>query len=244
MKMHRKNALKLGIALAGVVAMGAMSVAPASAQTPPKDVLLFPASVTTADGVVATGKAAVDLQEIVTDATRDYLHRSLGAGVVVYNKRLPSVQRAIAEGQRADDLLNPGDNPGKTQRFAEMTGASEYLVLTVSDYKYDVATHKATFSVTAYRNRTQGNVAVATAAKTVSGVSASGVPASLLEESAMARAADSAVEQVVRTVYPLPPAVPKVVNTNMKASKAAKAKDKQAIKTFGAALGVLYFSNR
>jgi hypothetical protein len=243
MKMHRKNALLLGVALTGAMIGGALVAPSASAQTAPKDILLFPASVTTADDVKATGKAANDVQDIMTDATRDYLRRMLGAGVVVYNKRLPSVQRALAEGGRADDLTDPGDNPGKTQKLAEMTGASEYLVLSITDYKYDVATRKASFSVTAYRNRTAGNVPISTAAKSVSGVSATGAPAGMLEESAIARAADSAVEQVIRTVYPMPPPAP-VMSVKAGASKTVKAKEKQAIKTFGAALGVLFFSTR
>jgi hypothetical protein len=243
MKMHRKNALLLGVALTGAMMGGALVAPSASAQTAPKDILLFPASVTTADDVKATGKAATDVQEIMTDATRGYLRRTLGAGVVVYTKRLPSVQRALAEGGRADDLTDPGDNPGKTQKLAEMTGATEYLVLSVTDYKYDAATHKASFAVTAYRNRTLGNVPISTAAKTVSGVSATGAPANMLEESAIARAADSAVEQVIRTVYPAPPPAP-VTNMKPVTPKTIKAKEKQAIRNFGAALGVLFFSTR
>jgi hypothetical protein len=245
MNMHRKNALLLGVMLTGAVAAGALVAPSAMAQSAPKDILLFPAAVTTADGAKMTGKAAAEVQEIVTDATREYLRRTLGAGVVVYSKRLPSVQRALAEGGRADDLTDPGDNPGKTQRLAEMTGATEYLVLSVSDYKYDTASKKASFSVTAYRNRTQGNVAMATVAKSVSGVSAAGVATSLLEGSAIARAADATVDQVIRTIYPLPPVVVRDPG-NMKppVPTAVKRKERQAMKVFGAALGVLYFSTR
>ena len=248
--MHHKIALMLGVGLVGTAVIGAISPAPVSAQTmmvsaqaTPKDVLLFPAAVMSADGVKATGKAATDVQDIVTDATREYLRRTLGAGVIVYNKRLSSVQRALAEGVSASEFNDVGDSPGKTQRIADIVNASEYLILSVSDYKYDSATHKASFLITAYRNRTQGNVPIATAAKSVSGVSATGAPTAMLEESAIARAADSAVEQVIHTVYPMPPVVPKMdVKPNM--AKSAKQKESQAVKIFGVALGVLYFSTR
>jgi hypothetical protein len=198
----------------------------------------------TKDGARATGRSVGDVQSLVTDAAKRYL-KGIGVGAVVYSKRLPSIQRAVELGGqvKTDETEGPGDDNNKAKRFAEVAGASEYLIITVGDYKYDTAKKTASFQVTAYRNRTEGGVALATSAKTVSGTAPADVATAFQEGSAIARAAESSVEQVIRGVYPMPPAIPQAT-VKAKKPRSTQDKERKALTGFGAVLGVLFFSTR
>ena len=180
-----------------------MMAAPTDTNGLPSSVLLFPAVVPSdapAAGAAATAGRPV-AESIVTDAVRRFLSRA-GVGVVVYNRRLPAVERAVAEGLRPEDALKgPGDDPRKAKNFSDILGASEYLTVLIDDYKFDPATRTATFNLSVARNSGDGTSLSATAQKAV-GTAPADVPASRQEAAAVANAADVAGEQTVEAVYP------------------------------------------
>ncbi len=173
----------------------------------PRDVLIFPANISGGSGdASATAQQTPtqkQVQDIVTDAFREYLSRA-DIGVVVYNRRLPSVQRAVAEGLKAEDAATgPGDDVRKALRFAEVVGAAEYITLDVTNYKYDPATRSATFNVNVFRNSVEDNGApLATIAKPASGIAPADVAPPRQEGSAVARAAAQVAEETFQDLYP------------------------------------------
>ncbi|MES2460483.1 MAG: hypothetical protein V4671_07855 [Armatimonadota bacterium] len=221
-------------ALAAASAVSVLTLATATvsaAQTPgpgtviiPRDVLIFPATINGGTGAAAAGAqqstTQKQAQDIVTNAFREYLSRS-EIGVVVYNKRLPSVQRAVAEGLKAEDAAaGPGDDERKALRFAQVVGAAEYITLDVTNYKYDAATRTASFNVNVFRNSVEDNGApLATIAKPASGTSPADVSVPRQEGSALARAAAQVAEETFQDLYP------QVASLN--AAKAAKENEKK-----------------
>ena len=190
----------------------------------PRDVLIFPANISggSGDGAAAAQqtKAQKQAQDIVTNAFREYLSRA-EIGVVVYNKRLPSVQRAVAEGLKAEDAAaGPGDDDRKALRFAQVVGAAEYITLDVTNYKYDTATRTASFNVNVFRNSVEDDGApIATIAKPAAGSAPADVALPRQEGSALARAASQVAEETFQDLYPKVAA--------LKAAKEAKANSKK-----------------
>ena len=166
----------------------------------PQGVLLFPAVVNGATG--ATQKEA---QEIVTEALRKYLTQA-GVGITVYSTRLPSVERAIKTDTslKQDDAAGPGDDTRKAQRLADLVGANEYITVSVDDYKYDATSRTATFNLSVFRNATSDAAPLGTAAQGSQGVAPVDVSASRQQGSAVARAAETAAQQVTDALFPRP----------------------------------------
>ncbi len=219
---HSVNRMRRG--LSGAVAVSAAMVAvfaPLSAanaqggaapaamiaslnQPLPKDVMLFPAVVTGANGSVAPMTPQVKLvQEIVTEAVQEYLRKG-GVGSVVYSNRLASVQRAVSSGEGLkpeDAAKGPGDDPRLAQKFADIIGASEYILVSVDNYAYDPATRRTTFNLSLIRATTDGTQLGTSAEKAV-GDAPSDVSASHQEGASIARAAQVVAERGVVNIYP------------------------------------------
>jgi hypothetical protein len=182
------------------------TTAPPASKTLPGSVLLFPPVVTGADGAAldpTKTPQVKDTQDIVTDALRKYLTKG-GVGVVVYSNRLPSVQRAVAEGQgiKAEVAAKgPGDDPRVAQQLAATINAGEYITASVDNYQYDATAHRATFNLSVTRNDANGKAISSFAEKAV-GEAPADVAPSLQEGSAVARAAEVVAEQGVRAIYP------------------------------------------
>ena len=245
------SAVLLGVALLGPInaAHAQKKAAPAKAgsmtkagmaglEPLPDSVILFPASVGGEGNASAAPTAATrEIQEIVSESLQRYLSKG-GVGVVIYNRQLPSVQRAVAEGSlKADDAANgPGDSSAKAQRLADMVGASEYLTISVENFKYDAKTHTATFSLNAFRNAADGTP-LGTSGQNASGVAPSDVSPRLQQGSATARAADFVAEQTVQALYPQ--SAP-LLNPKKEPARTKKAK---GVKSFlvPIAAGVVYF---
>lgn len=210
---HQTTAAML-IAVTAVSTLGFAATARSAKVAPPpgiveipRDVLIFPANISTGSGdatpaaqQTATQKQA---QEIVTNAFREYLAKS-NIGVAIYTKRLPSVQRAVAEGLKAEDAAaGPGDDDRKALRFAQVVGAAEYITLDVTNYKYDAASRTASFNVNVLRKSVDDDGAsLATVGKPASGVAPSDVATPRQEGSALARAAAQVAEETFQDLYP------------------------------------------
>jgi hypothetical protein len=184
----------------------ATAARPPASQPLPASVLLFPPVVTGADGAEldATKTPQVkETQDIVTDAIRTLLTKG-GVGVVVYSNRLPSVQRAVAEGQNLKAEVaakGPGSDPRVAQQLASIIGASEFITASVDNYQFDPATRRATFNLSVTRNDANGRAIASFADKAV-GEAPADVAPSLQEGSAVARAAQVIAEQAVLAIYP------------------------------------------
>ncbi|MDX1934077.1 MAG: hypothetical protein SFU56_15865 [Capsulimonadales bacterium] len=170
----------------------------------PTNVLLFPAVIIGADNAVAKETPATKVAgEIVTEAVRKYLTLG-GVGVVVYSNRLPSVQRAVNEGQGispTDAVKGPADDARVAQKLAEVTGASEYITISVDNYNFDPQTRRATFNLSLERKAADGS-AISSAAEKAVGESPADVSGPQQQESAIARAAEEVAEKSVIDVFP------------------------------------------
>lgn len=182
----------------------AATVSASQNQPLPKDVLLFPAVVTGANGSVAPMTPQVKLvQDVVTEAVQQYLRKG-GVGAVVYNSRLASVQRAVASGEGLkpeDATKGPGDDPRLAQKFADILGASEYILVSVDDYSYDPKTRRSTFNLSLIRALADGTQLGTFAEKAV-GEAPGDVSASRQEGSSVARASQVVAEKGVVGIYP------------------------------------------
>lgn len=197
-----------------ITAVPVTAMLPANPAALPSSVLLFPAIVSTDTGAdaaapVAGAKSAgvavaanlQTAQAIVTGALRTFLTRGK-IGVVVYNRQLPSIQRAVNEGVKPEDAASgPGDDPRKAQRFADIVGATEYLTATIDNYAYNPATKTATFNLSLSRYASDGSPLGATEQKAV-GSAPDSITGSHREAYAVAAAADVVAEQTVEGVYP------------------------------------------
>jgi hypothetical protein len=199
-------------------------------------VVLFPAVVS------SDGSSAKLAREIVTDAVKRFLTKS-GAGVTVYNKRMPSIVRALNENEKMftekDIEAGPGDDNRKSQRYAEVIGANEYVTVFVDDYKFDAATRVAKFNLSVSRYNTATGSALGTYAKMQQGLAPADVAKPNQEGSAAARGAEVGSEEAIRALFPQPAAA---MSAPMKKKKAGG--DKGVLSIFGAAIGVLFLSTR
>lgn len=224
--------------LTATLALLPMTASRSMAQDGPNTVLLFPAVVTGA------GSSAKLAEEVVTDAVKKYLNKA-GVNVVLYSKRLPSIQRASAENEKMfsekDIDAGPGDEPRKLQRYAEVVGATEYVTVFVDSYTFDSATRTAKFNLALSRYNTATGTSTGTYGKVQQGTAPADIAKPRQEGSGAARAAEVGADEGVRSLYPLSPSlsvgpVPK--------PKRKSGADKQILPIFGAALGILYFSTR
>lgn len=202
---------------AGTTTAGTAAGAQARAQV--GSVLLFPAGFA-GDGMAAAAPAAAgaartlspaqqQLQESLTDAFRRSLSRA-GVNVTVYNRRLPSIQRAVTETAITADIAAEGlrdtSDTARAQRLADIVGADAYIVPTVSDYRFDAATRAVSFNLDVAYQSTRTGTSLGAAAVPGRAEAPAGVANSLLEGSASARAAEAAVERVVNDLFPRPAA--------------------------------------
>ncbi|MGC4046878.1 MAG: hypothetical protein QM758_24040 [Armatimonas sp.] len=205
----------------------------------PNSVLVFPAYV---DGA-ANNPSAKLASKLVTDEIRRSISK-YGIGVVIYDKSLPSVQRAVQEnekGIKADDAAaGPGDDPRKARNLAEVAGAAEYIVAIIDDYKYDSKTRTATFNLSLTRSTTADGTAINTVANKQTGVATSDVAPSRQEGSAIVTAAKTGADQGVSQLYP-DMRIPEVA---VKPEKKHSKLEKYALPAFVVGLGVLFFSTR
>jgi hypothetical protein len=218
-------------------------------------VVLFPATVGPSDGGGAGGDAAAaatpsarQVQEAVTDALRKYLSRS-GVSVTVYDKRLPSIQRAVNEGGagglRAEDAAaGPGDDPRKAQRLADIVGAAEYITATIDNYKYDPATRTASFNLSVFRNTTSDAAPLGTAAAPAQGVAPADVAPPRQEGSAAARAAETAAEQAIQGLFPRAATAADLPAVERPRTQTNRTVERVVLPAFGVILGILVLSNR
>lgn len=220
--LRKRSVLAVATAVTTAAASATVLLAPAMAGAPPqkplpkmiitipRDVLVFPADVTSGGGGDTSTTASPltpsqkTTQDEVTNAFRDSLSRA-GLGVVVYSKRLPSIQRAVAEGtiKAEQAAAGPGDDPRNALAFASAVGAAEFVTLDVSNYHYDPNTRTVTFNVSVQRNSAENNGApIATVAKPAQGTAPADVPAARQEEEAIRYAADAVAEQSFQDLYP------------------------------------------
>lgn len=202
----------------------------------PRAVLLFPAVMGGDEGgdgsgaaggtKASSGNSMRPLQDAVTDALRKYLVRS-GVSVTVYNKRLPSIQRAVAETalpkMQADEGLRDSTDNARAQKLADLVGATSYIIPTIDDYKYDAATRTATFNLSASHIATGGKGSLGVAAEPGKAEAPADVANALQEGSASARAAEAAAERVVVGLFPRPaaPAEPAKKNDRRRGGRRA-----------------------
>ncbi|MBC7808275.1 MAG: hypothetical protein H7145_19250 [Akkermansiaceae bacterium] len=172
---------------------------------PPSNIVMFPPMLEGAnpDGKGEVNKSARNAQTLITDALKSRLTMA-GVGAFVYSRRLPTVQRAVAESLiKAENAANPTDDERVAQRVAEVMGADEYVIVDVPDYKYDAATRTATFTVSLIRKAVDGTQ-LGTVAEKAIGVAPEDVAANRQEGSAVARAAETVAEQTVNALFPMP----------------------------------------
>ena len=142
-----------------------------------------------------------EAQRIVTDGLRAMLERGK-IGIVVYSRRLPSMQRAISEGVKPEDAnAGPGDDKRKAQRFANIVGANEYLLTSIDSYKYDSTARMVTFNLSMFRYGADGTQLGTTVVKAV-GTAPATVLGAHQEAFADEAAAQVASDQVSEGVYP------------------------------------------
>ncbi len=173
----------------------------------PSNIVMFPPMLegANANGKATVNKSALNAQMIITDALKNRLTKA-GVGAFVYSKRLPTVQRAVAENLlKAENAADPtgGDDPRVSQNVAELMGADEYVIVDVPDYKYDATTRTATFTVSLIRKSVDGTQLGTVAEKAV-GVAPEDVAANRQEGSAVARAAETVSEQTISALFPMP----------------------------------------
>jgi len=204
---------------------GSMTAMGRTNQTAPamiRSVLLFPpvmaggsggGDATAAPATPAAGAemspSARMLQESLVDAMRKALNKS-GVSATVYNRRLPSIQRAVGETTlKADEAaagLRDGSDSARAQRLADIIGATSYIIPEIDAYKYDSATRTVTFNLSAQHFTTAGGGAsLGLSAESGKGEAPADVPNSLQEGSAIARAAEATAERVVAGLFPRPP---------------------------------------
>ena len=181
----------------------------------PRSVLLFPAVVEAQapEGAAAATtaeppRAIRQIQESVTDSLRKHLARN-GVTATVYNRRLPSIQRAVTEGSLTADVANTGlrdtaDN-ARAQRLADIIGANSFITATIDSYKYDAATRTVTFNLSVSHVATGEGNTLGTAAAPGKGEAPADVAGSLQEGSAGARSAEAAAELAVQGLFPRAP---------------------------------------
>lgn len=209
------------------------------AQNPvPSSVLIFPAHI---DGA-ANNPSAKLTQKLLTDALRKSVSR-LGIGAVIYDKNLPSIQRAVQEsekGIKADEAAaGPGDDMTKAKRLADVSGAPEYIVAIVEDYKYDAKSRTATFNLSLSRSSVADGP-INNVANKQSGAAPADVAPSRQEGSAIVRAVEVAADQGILQLYP----DVRIPETHMKPVKKRTSAEKYAVPGFLIGLGVLFFSTR
>ena len=244
--MHRRignGALLLTATLSLVTVASRPGYAQRATPPAPSNILVFPAVV---DGGRSESTRLVD--EVVTDAVRSQLAK-LGISVVVYSKRLPSIQRAINESDKIitekDAEIGPGDDSRKAQRFAEVVGASEYLTVFVDGYSYDATSRTAKFNLSVSRYNTQNGMSLGAFARGQQGVSPADVAKDKQQGSAIARGAVVGADQAAVALFPrMAVSITRVPDKKATGTGKRYSSEKKILTGFGALLGLLYFTTK
>lgn len=231
--------------LTATLSLTAAASRPVYAQRPtppsPSNILVFPAIV---DGDRSESTRLVE--ELVTDAVRNQLTK-LGISVLVYSRRLPSIQRAISESDKIitekDAEAGPGDDSRKAQRFAEVVGATEYLTIFVDGYSYDATTRQAKFNLSVSRYNTQNGMSLGAFARGQQGIAPADVAKDNQRGSAIARASEVGADQASVALFPKSTGSTSVVAVKQSSSRRGSP-EKKILAGFGALLGLLYFTTR
>ena len=136
--------------IAGIAIVGAVAVCqPASAQNKPLPtgpVVVFPAVV---DGA---GDSAKSVSAAVVEALRSRL-KGIGASVVVYSGKLPSMLRAREEQMFSKEVVDngPADDRDAAKKMSVNIGATEFVQVFVDSYKFDAGSRTASFNLNVNR---------------------------------------------------------------------------------------------
>lgn len=188
--------LVAGIAIAASVAV-CHPVMAQSKPLPTGPVVVFPAVV---DGA---GDSAKTVSATVVDALRARL-KGIGASVVVYSGKLPSMLRAREEQMFAKDLIEngPADDRDAAKKMAVNIGATEFVQVFIDGYKYDSGSRTATFNLNVNRYLASSGAPVGAVNFKQQGIAASGTAPKLQESEAVSRAMTVGAEQSIGGLYP------------------------------------------
>jgi hypothetical protein len=185
-----------GVAIAASVAI----CNPATAQNKPLPtgpVVVFPAVV---DGA---GDSAKTVSFTVVEALRARL-KGIGASVVVYSGKLPSMLRARDEQMFSKDVVEngPADDRDAAKKMSINIGATEFVQVFVDSYKYDAGTRTASFNLNVNRYLAATGAPVGTVNFKQQGIAGTGTAPKLQESEAVTRAMTVGAEQSIGGLYP------------------------------------------
>ena len=225
--------------IAGIAIVGAVAVCqPASAQNKPLPtgpVVVFPAVV---DGA---GDSAKSVSAAVVEALRTRL-KGIGASVVVYSGKLPSMLRAREEQMFSKEVVDngPADDRDAAKKMSVNIGATEFVQVFVDSYKFDAGSRTASFNLNVNRYLSSTGAPVGTVNFKQQGIAAAGTATKLQEAEAVSRAMTVGAEQSVGGLYPA-----STIVENAKPAKTNKKKGNNWIKpAFILGLLGLYSSTR
>ncbi|MFZ4781183.1 MAG: hypothetical protein ACOYLC_02635 [Armatimonadaceae bacterium] len=225
--------------IAGIAIVGAVAVCqPASAQNKPLPtgpVVVFPAVV---DGA---GDSAKSVSAAVVEALRSRL-KGIGASVVVYSGKLPSMLRAREEQMFSKEVVDngPADDRDAAKKMSVNIGATEFVQVFVDGYKFDAGSRTASFNLNVNRYLSSTGAPVGTVNFKQQGIAAAGTATKLQEAEAVSRAMTVGAEQSVGGLYPA-----STIVENAKPAKTNKKKGNNWIKpAFILGLLGLYSSTR
>jgi len=187
--------------VAGVAIAASIAVCrPATAQNKPLPtgpVVVFPAVV---DGA---GDSAKTVSASVVEALRARL-KGIGASVVVYSGKLPSMLRAREEQMFSKDVIEngPADDRDAAKKMSANIGATEFVQVFVDGYKYDAGSRTATFNLNVNRYLSSTGAPVGTINFKQQGIAAQGTATKLQEAEAVLRAMTVGAEQSIGGLYP------------------------------------------
>jgi len=225
--------------IAGIAIVGAVAVCqPATAQNKPLPtgpVVVFPAVV---DGA---GDSAKSVSAAVVEALRSRL-KGIGASVVVYSGKLPSMLRAREEQMFSKEVVDngPADDRDAAKKMSVNIGATEFVQVFVDSYKFDAGSRTASFNLNVNRYLSSTGAPVGTVNFKQQGIAAAGTATKLQEAEAVSRAMTVGAEQSVGGLYPA-----STIMENAKPAKTNKKKGNNWIKpAFILGLLGLYSSTR
>ena len=187
--------------IAGIAIVGAVAVCqPASAQNKPLPtgpVVVFPAVV---DGA---GDSAKSVSAAVVEALRSRL-KGIGASVVVYSGKLPSMLRAREEQMFSKEVVDngPADDRDTAKKMSVNIGATEFVQVFVDSYKFDSGSRTASFNLNVNRYLASTGAPVGTVNFKQQGIAAAGTASKLQEAEAVSRAMTVGAEQSIGGLYP------------------------------------------
>jgi|GEM_PF-1173588 hypothetical protein len=210
--------------IAGIAIVGAVAVCqPATAQNKPLPtgpVVVFPAVV---DGA---GDSAKSVSAAVVEALRSRL-KGIGASVVVYSGKLPSMLRAREEQMFSKEVVDngPADDRDAAKKMSVNIGATEFVQVFVDSYKFDAGSRTASFNLNVNRYLSSTGAPVGTVNFKQQGIAAAGTATKLQEAEAVSRAMTVGAEQSVGGLYPA-----STIVENAKPAKTNKKKGNDWIK--------------